>query len=181
VILYDDTRLLFNKVVPNLGAKRRRLPEGTLEETAQRMASLQESFKEWSTVHLQIAPPKLAFPSAPINPIGSTASNPPPAPQLTMASFSSKFIRQSEKYECTVCDKRFHSPSYLRGHMYLLHRSEKCKFFSTNLVSCGSLLLLTMPTLAFVCEVEGCDRRYAFMFALRRHERVVHRNQTETP
>ncbi|KAF8543468.1 hypothetical protein BDD12DRAFT_682627, partial [Trichophaea hybrida] len=54
-----------------------------------------------------------------------------------------------KKHKCKVCDKRFTRPSSLQTHTYS-HTGEK----------------------PFVCEQDGCGRRFSVVSNLRRHKKV---------
>ncbi|ORY00215.1 hypothetical protein K493DRAFT_105039 [Basidiobolus meristosporus CBS 931.73] len=53
------------------------------------------------------------------------------------------------KYECSVCQKHFNRPSTLKTHMYS-HTGER----------------------PFVCQYEGCNKRFSVESNLRRHLRI---------
>ncbi|KAH6661869.1 hypothetical protein B0J14DRAFT_554677 [Halenospora varia] len=81
----------------------------------------------------------------------------PPAPQSMMSQFSSKVSSHTQKkHKCKVCEKRFARPSSCQTHMYS-HTGEK----------------------PFLCEVEGCGRRFSVVSNLRRH-RKIHKGEARS-
>lgn len=71
-------------------------------------------------------------------------------PNQMMTTFSSKISSSTQKkHKCKVCDKRFTRPSSLQTHTYS-HTGEK----------------------PFVCEHQGCGRRFSVVSNLRRHKKV---------
>jgi len=73
-----------------------------------------------------------------------------PVPGQMMTTFSSKITSSTQKkHKCKVCDKRFTRPSSLQTHTYS-HTGEK----------------------PFVCEHQGCGRRFSVVSNLRRHKKV---------
>jgi len=201
VMLYDDSRLLYNNFAPDGSLKPLRLlDKETLEEFTRSVAEIQASFERWSTIYLQPAI-NLRAPKPPTNTIDSTATNqdsplgtfkfsprgsgsdnrtvgyriavfPEPAPGTLPDRPPAPL---EKKHQCKVCDKRFTRPTSLQTHMYN-HTGEKRMSFS--LVSCNGCHLLTAYLhVAFVCEVEGCGREFAVVSNLRRHKKV-HRKMT---